>query len=129
VGTASIERTVRRRRRWRIARNTFFLLVLGAAVAAAIAFQRAYGTWPGLDVNNRINWCHKVYRVAVTDLTLAEVNTDPAHPVEPLFRYPPHLPRRDVLGVPTAGSPATCPGALFIRVGSDRYTRYLPIGG
>jgi len=130
VSATSLSRSAARRRRWwRIFRNTLVLLAVAAAVGWSIGFQRAYGTWPGLDVGSRINWCGRVYHVAVTDLTLSEVNTDPQHPVQRLFRYPPYIPRRDVLGVPPAGGgdPAVvCPGALFIRIGADRYTKYLP---
>lgn len=119
---------MRRRRWWRIIRNTIVLLGLAAVIGWAIGFQRAYGTWPGLDVKDRINWCGHVYRIAVTDLTAAEVNSpDPTHPVQIMFSYPPHFPRRDVLAIPPS-DPNACPGALYIHSASDRYTKYLPAG-
>jgi hypothetical protein len=110
---------VRRRRRWwRILRNLLLLLALAAA---------AYGTWPFMDVGDRINWCGQVYRVAVTDLTWAEVNNGASSAVQPLFNYPPRLPRREVYGIPPT-TPTACPTQLFIHTGTDRYTKYLPAG-
>jgi len=111
-----------RRRWWRALRNLVLCSALAAGIGWSIGFDRSYGTWPGLDVGDRINSCGKVYRVAVTDLTQGEVNDGQV--VEPLFEYPPQIPRREVYGVPAA-APA-CPAALFIHTGADRWTKYLP---
>jgi hypothetical protein len=123
--TATYPTVVRPRRRWwRILRNLIALAALAAAGVWAVQFQQAYATWPGMDVGNRINWCGKVYRVAVTDLTWAEVNDGSGSVVQPLFEYPPHIPRREVYGLEPAGS-IPCPVELFIHTGADRYTKYL----
>lgn len=120
-------RAQRRRRVWRFLRNSVLFMAVAAAVGYGLGFHHRYGAWPGLNVGDRISWCGQNYRASVTDLTLTEVNADPNHPVEQLFSYPPHLPRADVFGVPTpAGS---CPTALFVDNGSDRYTKYLPPAG
>lgn len=121
-------RAQRRRRVWRFLRNSLVFMSAAAVIGYGLGFHKRYGSWPGLHVGDRINWCGQNYRASVTDLTLAEVNNaDPGHPVEQLFSYPPHLPRADVYGVPTpAGS---CPAALFVHDGSDRYTKYLPPTG
>jgi hypothetical protein len=125
-GTTTYPDVVRPRRRWwRILRNLIVLAALAAAAGWAVDFQRSYGAWPGMDVGDRINWCGQVYRVAVTDLTWTEVNAGSGAVVEPLFRYPPGLPRREVYGIPPTG-PTTCPTVLFIHAGTDRYTKYLP---
>jgi hypothetical protein len=125
-GTTTYAGVVRPRRRWwRILRNLIVLAALATAAVWAVDFQQSYGAWPGMDVGDRINWCGKVYRVAVTDLTWAEVNDGSGVVVEPLFRYPPQLPRREVYGIPPT-VPTTCPTAVFIHTGTDRYTKYLP---
>jgi hypothetical protein len=119
----------RSRRGWwlRLFRNTLLFVGLAAGVGWSVGFQRAYGTCPGTDVGDRINWCNRAYKVAVTDLTDVEANQGLKGQLETLFSYPPHLPRRDVLGVPVAAP--GCPEQLFIRTGPDRYTKYLPDQG
>jgi hypothetical protein len=118
-----MQRAEPRRRWWRIVRNAIVLLALAAAGGWSAGFQRSYGTWPGLDVKDRINWCARVYRTTVTDLTWVEVDRDSQHPLQVLFSYPPYFPRQDVLGVRNP-EPGGCPTALYIRTGLDRYTKY-----
>ncbi len=124
TGVTSIraQRVHRRRRVYRFLRNSALFMTVAAIGGYGLGFHHRYGSWPGLDVGDRINWCGQQYQSSVTDLTLSEVNTSD-RPVEQLFSYPPHLPRADVYGLPTpAGS---CPTALYIHSGSDRYTKYL----
>jgi hypothetical protein len=117
-------RARRRRRVYRFLRNSVLFTAVAAVGGYGAGFHHRYGSWPGLDVGDRIHWCGQQYRASVTDLTLSEVNTEPGHSVEQLFSYPPHLPRADVFGLATpAGS---CPSALYVDSGSDRYTKYLP---
>jgi len=115
----------RRRFWWRVVRNTVLFSVVAAAVGWSLAFHRNYGTWPFLDIGDRIAWCGTDYERSVTDLTLSEVNAKKPQPVEPLFRYPPHLSRQNVLGVPPTRG---CPDRLYVRTSSDRYTEFLPGG-
>jgi hypothetical protein len=122
VVTGSMQRAEPRRRWWRIVRNAIVLLAVAAAGGWSAGFQRSYGTWPGLDVKDRINWCARVYRTTVTDLTWVEVDRDSKSPLQVLFSYPPYFPRRAVLGV--RPEPGGCPAALYIRTGFDRYTKY-----
>lgn len=118
--------TVRRERRrfwWRVLRNTVVFSAVAAAVGWSLAFHRNYGTWPFLDVGERISWCGQDYRESVTDLTVNEVTASSnGRQVQPLFRYPPQLSKQNVLGVPVERG---CPERLFIRAASDRYTEYL----
>jgi hypothetical protein len=121
-------RARRRRRVYRFLRNSVLFMAVAAVGGYGLGFHHQYGSWPGLDVGSRIHWCAQQYRSSVTDLTLSEVNdATPAHPVEQLFVYPPHLPRVDVWGVPTPAG--TCPTALYVDSGSNRYTKYLPPTG
>jgi hypothetical protein len=121
-------RAQRRRRVYRFLRNSVLFMAVAAVGGYGLGFHHRYGSWPGLDVGDRIHWCAQQYRAAVTDLTLTEVNdANPGHPVEQLFSYPPHLPRANVYGVPTRAG--TCPTALYVDSGSDRYTKYLPPTG
>lgn len=116
---------VRRERRrfwWRVLRNTVVFSAVAAAVGWSLAFHRNYGAWPFLDVGERITWCGQDYQQSVTDLTVSEVNEGKSRPVEPIFRYPPQLPRQNVLAVPVERG---CPDRLYIRASSDRYTEFL----
>jgi hypothetical protein len=127
VTSVRVRRAQRRRQVYRFLRNSVLFMGVAAVAGYGLGFHHSYGSWPGLAVGDRIHWCGQDYRAAVTDLTLTEVNTDPSHPVEQLFSYPPHIPRADVYGIPTpAGS---CPSALYVHSGSDRYTKYLPPTG
>lgn len=109
------------------------MLILGGLGWAAW-FHHTYGSFPGLQVGDRITWCGQDYRQSVTDLTAAEANVDPTKPIRPLFTYPPVLPQVTVYAAPRTpaelrADPALpCAPALYLRTGTDRWTRYLPTG-
>ncbi|GAA0620326.1 hypothetical protein GCM10009547_23630 [Sporichthya brevicatena] len=95
-------------------------------------FRMAYGSFPGEDIGDRITWCGHDFRASVTDLTGQEANDDPANPLVPAFKYPPVWPQSTVhAAMRTAEELAAdptlpCAPELYVRTGSDRYTRYLP---
>lgn len=125
-----------RRRRPRllgILASLLAVLTLGG-VGYAGWFRVTYGSFPGLDIGDRITWCDTDFRRTVTDLTETEVATDPGHPIVPAFRYPPMLARDTVYAAmrpaaELAKNPAlACAPELYVRTGPDRYTRFLPAG-
>ncbi len=121
----SVDPAVRQERRrfwWRVVRNTVLFSVVAAAVGWSLAFRQNYGTWPFMDVGDRITWCGQDFKESVADLTLAEVNSHNSKPVQPMFEYPPQLSKQNVLGAPVDRG---CTDRLYIRTASDRYTEYL----
>ncbi|MGQ0844109.1 MAG: hypothetical protein ACT4QF_08225 [Sporichthyaceae bacterium] len=116
-------RRERRRFWWRVLRNTVAFSAVAAAVGWSLAFHSNYGSWPFLDVGERISWCGRDYEQSVTDMTIDEVNAKNDPDVGQLFRYPPKLSQQTVLG-----SPGPCPDRLYIRASSDRYTEFLAPG-
>jgi hypothetical protein len=105
------------------------MLVLGA-LGWSIWFHAAYGSYPGIDVGDRITWCGHDFHASVTDLTREEAQDPPTH--LPKFRYPPVWHQATVYAVmrttaDLAAQPgASCASELYLRTGPDRYTRYLP---
>jgi hypothetical protein len=97
-------------------------------------FRVTYGSFPGLDIGERITWCGTDFRRTVTDLTATEFTAEPGRPIVPAFRYPPVLPRDTVYAAmrpaaELAENPAlACAPELYVRTGPDRYSRYLPAG-
>lgn len=125
----------RSRRRGRL----FARLVGGLLVAILLGliawsgwFRITYGSFPGMGIGDRISWCGHDFDASVTDLTAAEANDDPAQPLLPAFRYPPVWHKATVHAAmrPAAELAAQprlpCAEELYVRTGSDRYTRYLP---
>jgi hypothetical protein len=95
-------------------------------------FRVAYGSFPGMGIGDRITWCGHDFHSSVTDLTAAEANDDPEHPLLPAFKYPPVWTKATVHAAmrPAAELAAQpdlpCAPELYVRTGQDRYTRYLP---
>ena len=100
----------------------------------SVWFRTTYGSFPGMEVGDRITWCGHDFRASVSDLTTEEANDDPAHPLVPAFKYPPVWNRATVHAAmrpaaELAANPALpCAPELYVRTGEDRYTRYLPTG-
>lgn len=118
--------------------------ILAALVAMAVLggigysgwFRHSYGSWPGLDVGDRITWCGHDFHPAVTDLTRSEVDAaaEPQRPIVPAFRYPPVLPQATVLAAMRSSAEQAqeptvpCAPTLYVPTGPDRFTSYLPDG-
>ena len=108
---------------WRVVRNTVIFSAIAAAIGWSVAFRQNYGSWPFLEIGDRITWCGQDYKQSVTDMTTPEVlKANQQRQVEPLFRYPPQLARKNVLGVRTQQG---CTDRLYLRAATDRYTEYL----
>jgi hypothetical protein len=109
------------------------MLVLGL-VGWSGWFRVTYGSFPGLEVGQRITWCGHDFHATVTDLTRDEADDDPTHPLVKAFAYPPvwhkatvfaaMRPAADLAADPTV----PCAPELYVRTGNDRFTRYLPDG-
>jgi hypothetical protein len=98
-------------------------------------FRVTYGSFPGQSVGDRITWCDHDFKASVADLTRAEADDDPAHPLVNSFKYPPVWHKATVLApalrpsAELAADPSLpCADELYVRTGHDRYTRYLPEG-
>lgn len=116
-------RQERRRFWWRVVRNTVIFSGVAAAVGWSVAFRQNYGSWPFLDIGDRITWCGQDYKQSVTDLTTPEVlRANQDRQVEHLFAYPPQLAKQNVLGV---RMPQGCTDRIYIRTAPDRYTEFL----
>lgn len=116
-------RQERRRFWWRVVRNTLIFSAVAAAVGWSAAYRQNYGSWPFMEIGDRITWCGQDYKQSVTDLTTSEVlKVNQQRQVEPLFQYPPQLARKNVLGVRL---PQGCTDRLYLRAATDRYTEFL----
>lgn len=116
----------------------FLAGALSTALVGAAAltgwFYYSYDAWPGLGIGDRISWCGHDYRLAVTDLSAAEANTDPEHSLAPAFRYPPMWSQEQVYAALGSAVPRTddptppCLPTLYVQTGPDRYTSYVAAG-
>ena len=125
----------RRRSGLRIVLSGLLAMVVLGLIGWSGWFRVTYGSFPGMNVGDRITWCGHDFHASVTDLTGAEANVDPAHPLVAAFKYPPVWHRTTVFAAvrPAAEIAARpelpCAAELYARTGQDRYTRYLPDSG